>query len=123
MRIPRMRPFVACSVLLPAVWLLAGCDRVDPYTRPGEWRPLGANAANLRAMGADPRDLDEGQPVTASPGDLAAAAVARLRTDTAKRLPDSSISSVQVSGTGSDQGSTGGAAAAAPVAAAAAGGS
>src|ERR1700722_18591537 len=47
-------PLALASLLLLA---LAGCAQTDPYTRPGAWRPNGANDANLRAMVVVPSDL------------------------------------------------------------------
>ncbi|MEO9189389.1 MAG: hypothetical protein ABI224_05190 [Acetobacteraceae bacterium] len=86
--------------ILALVLTLAACDRTEPYTRQGDWHPLGANAANLSAMVADPRDLYQGRGAVSSAGDLAAAAVARLRADAVKRLPASSISDVHATDTG-----------------------
>lgn len=88
---------------------VAGCERNEPYARQGLWRPLRANDANLRAMIADPADLAQGRGTLLSSGDVAAAAVARLRADAVKPLPDSSLSSVQVSGAGAGQAAPGGA--------------
>ena len=52
-----MRRLLCWAVLLP----VAGCGSVvDIYERPGTWRPVGANDANLRAMIADPDDLVTG---------------------------------------------------------------
>ena len=104
--------------LLLAASLLgvAGCDQLQPETRPGLWHPLGANAANLRAMVADPHDLDMGHGELVSPGDEAALAVIRLRADAVKRLPASSVTGVQTTDTGpADSG--GGPSAAAPLSA------
>lgn len=44
-----------------ALALLAGCDRVDPYQRPGMWRPDGVTDGNIAAMAQDPRDLLRGR--------------------------------------------------------------
>ena len=99
---------------------LAGCEAaryMDPYAAPGQWHPLGANSANLRAMVADPRDLEVGRAATGSSGDIAAAAVARLRTDVVKRMPPSAISEMRASDTAPQQGGQGeGPTPAAPVA-------
>ena len=70
--------------------LLAGCV----YDRPGTWRPVGANEANLRAMVADPQDLVTGVADSRADGQVVAAAVARYRAGKVKDLPDSSISKV-----------------------------
>lgn len=117
-----MRTLVACHLLLLAFGCaLASCAQTDPYTRPGQWHPLGANAANLRAMVADPRDLYQGRISADQPGDMAAAAVERLRADAVKRLPASAISGVLATDTGPSAGGPGNeATAAAPVTAPAA---
>ncbi len=109
-------PLSACC-LLALAFCVAGCERTDPYTRPGQWHPLGANAANLSAMVADPRDLYRGREAPSDAGDTAAAAVARLRADAVKRLPASSISEVHATDTGPQQGGGNEATPAAPVAA------
>ena len=81
---------------------VAGCSSTDPLTRDGLWHPNGANEANLAAMVADPADLVRGKAAEGSDGQLAAAAVARLRLDRLKRLPDSGIARITT------QASTGG---------------
>ena len=43
-----------------AFTLLAGCNQIDPYRRPGTWRPDGVNDGNIAAMVQDPRDLVHG---------------------------------------------------------------
>ena len=92
-----MRPaHAAALVLLLAV---AGCDRIDPYTREGAWRPNNANEANLRAMVAVPSDLVWATPASRPDGGLAAAAVARLRHDTVRPLPDSGLAQIVTVGT------------------------
>jgi hypothetical protein len=75
------------ALLLPLLVALAGCNQIDPYTRPGNWRPNGANEANLRAMVAVPADLAAATPAGPADGHRAAAAVARLRNDTVRPLP------------------------------------
>lgn len=99
---------------------LAACEQTDPYVRAGDWRPLGANATNLRAMVADPADLYQGRAAAAAPGDVAAAAVARLRADAVKRLPPSSIADLHATDTAAPQGPGNAATPAAPVVAPAA---
>jgi hypothetical protein len=102
---------------------VCGCARTEPYQRVGVWHPVGANAANLEAMVANPQDLRKGRGTGMAPGDLAGAAAIRLRTGTVRKLPASSISKVQTTagGGGSDGGSNG-PSGAAPVDAAATGG-
>jgi hypothetical protein len=64
---------------LPLALATAGCIDPEPYTRPGTWQATGANDANLRAMIANPADLERGvAPSTASRGEAAAIAAARL---------------------------------------------
>ena len=98
-----MRAVLQGVLLLSLGGGLAACAELDPYQRKGVWRPLGANSANLRAMVADPRDLNWGRGGAASPGDLAGAAVARLRSDNVKPLPASAISGLHTTDTGEQQ--------------------
>ena len=56
-----VRHLIAIPCLLAGLLLLAGCNQLDPYHRQGMWEPSGANAANLAAMVADPRDLIRGR--------------------------------------------------------------
>jgi hypothetical protein len=106
------------AIPLALLLALTACNQVEPYARPGEWHPLGANAANLRAMVADPGDLYEGRGANSSPGDLAAAAVARLRAGMVKPLSASGTSDVRATDNGGQQqGDNNGPTAAAPVAA------
>jgi hypothetical protein len=89
------------ALLLPLLVALIGCNQIDPYTRPGNWRPNGANDANLRAMVAVPADLAVATPASSADGNLAAAAVARLRTGTVLPLPDSALAEVTPTSGGS----------------------
>ncbi|MCW3475826.1 hypothetical protein [Limobrevibacterium gyesilva] len=97
-------PLIALSVLT-----LGGCSigesMVDPYKRPGTWRPMGANALNLELQVARPADLVQGRGTVEADGDSAAKAIERLRNDKVKPLPQSSISSVGSSGGSSGGGS------------------
>ncbi len=79
---------------------LAGCTYLDPYRREGMWNPTGANEANLGTMVATPTDLAKGQSDAGSSGDLAAAAVKRLRTDHVKSLPAVDTTGGTISGGG-----------------------
>ena len=114
-RLFRIARLHRCCML--AVLALAACEQTDPYVRAGDWRPLGANAANLRAMVANPADLYAGRAAAVSSGDLAAAAVARLRADAVKPLLPSSIADVHATDTGAPPASGNEATPAAPVAA------
>lgn len=69
--------------------LLAGCtgSMLDPYSREGNWRPSGANEANLLQMLAEPNDYSRGQAAPDARGDLAAQAVERLLQDRVRALP------------------------------------
>jgi len=87
--------------------LLAGCEATDPFTRPGMWNFTGANAANLGVMVADPLDLARGRGDGKADGQLATAAVARLRHDRAKPLESSDTTQFMGSGGGGAAGSGG----------------
>lgn len=76
------------------VVLLAGCAAIDPLARPGAWQPTGANDANLRAMIADPDDLQHGRADIRADGQVVAAAITRYRTGHVKELPASDIAKV-----------------------------
>jgi type IV pilus biogenesis protein CpaD/CtpE len=84
-----MAPLRPVALLLLLLIVLAGCDKIDPYTREGVWRPNGANDTNLRAMVAVPADLAAGEPASPADGTLGAAALNRLRHDLVRPLPDS----------------------------------
>jgi len=98
--------------LLLATAALAGCT--DPYAWPGTWHPTQVNDVNLRAMVADPADLVWGASGTGTDGQLAAAAVERLRNGHAPPLPDASISKIGSSAPSAAQSLDLGAAAPAP---------
>ena len=76
----------------------AGCAMMDPYAAPGLWRPNASNQIDLATEAAHPGDFVRGRAAQGGDGQLAAAAVARLRRDQVKALPDVSIS--QIGGTG-----------------------
>jgi hypothetical protein len=88
-----MRHALASALLLP---LLAGCapGYTDPFQRAGTWRPEHDNDRNLAAMVADPAELRYGTGDDRSAGDRAALAVARLRADQVKPLPDSGLAQI-----------------------------
>ncbi len=69
---PRLIPLAAALVI-------GGCTAQEPYERPGTWRATGANDANLRAMVANPSDLDRGvAPAAPARGEMGALAASRL---------------------------------------------
>lgn len=72
--------------------LLGGCtgSSLDPYSREGNWRPNGANEANLVQMLATPTDYTQGQAAPDAMGELATAAVQRLLQDRVRNLPTAS---------------------------------
>jgi type IV pilus biogenesis protein CpaD/CtpE len=79
---------------------LAGCDSLDPYDRPGTWRPTGANDANLRAMLVEPDELFVGTAETGADGHLGAVAVERLRADRVRELPATRLVRIGAGGGG-----------------------
>jgi type IV pilus biogenesis protein CpaD/CtpE len=81
----------------------------DPLTREGLWEPGHSNHNNLALQAANPGDLVRGSGTTGGDGQLAAAAVDRLRNDKVKKLPASDISQVTTSNSGDNNtSSTGG---------------
>jgi hypothetical protein len=93
---------------LLAVATLSGCGpQYDPLTREGLWRPTHSNRADLVMQVANPSDLTFGKGTTGSDGQLDSAAVERLRTGKVKKLQDSGIAQISVTGgAGADTGST-----------------
>jgi hypothetical protein len=83
---------------LLTVILLAGCtyDLTDPYQRPGTYRLVGDNDANLRVMVANPADLVEGTRSGTALGNEAAPPIARLLTGKRYPLPDLNAASIDV---------------------------
>lgn len=88
MRIPSSLRRTAVPALL---LLLPACQAFEPYEREGTWRPMDANGFNLAAMVANPDHLRRGVGTDRADGQLAAAAVQRLRSGTVKRLPTAGI--------------------------------
>ena len=82
----RLLPLAGALCMVAA--LGAGCDRIDPYQRPGMWHPDAAIDRNIAAMVQDPRDLASGRPTSDPNRKTGAAAVDRLWRDKAKPLPD-----------------------------------
>jgi hypothetical protein len=84
---------------------LGGCAAMDPFERPGVWRPIGANALNRELQVARPTDLVQGRGTNDADGQTAAAAVDRLVHDRVKGLPDIATTTVGGSGGGGGGGS------------------
>jgi hypothetical protein len=89
------------AFIFAAGFALAACTETEPYVRAGDWRPLGANAANLRAMVANPNDLVAGHGELVSDGEAAADPVTRLREGNVHPLPNSALTDVKVNDAGS----------------------
>jgi hypothetical protein len=80
------RPFLAPLLGL----LFAGCAElgfVEPELRDGQWRPTGANEANLREMVDRPQDLERGRGVSRTDARTAAGAIERHREGRVRPLP------------------------------------
>lgn len=101
-----MRRYLTVLGLLAALGGCAGLE--DPYQRAGTWRPEGDNDANLRAMVANPVDLQHGTGASEALGVTATEAVTRYRNDTVKALPDTNFSGIGPSLGGQGSGGGGG---------------
>ncbi len=92
------------KLLLPLAMLLAlGACATSPFTQdqfaePGTWAPTNDNAANLRAMVADPHDLIAGRSMDGAVGSEAALPVQKLIAGNRPGLPNSSADSIYGSG-------------------------
>ena len=71
---------------------LGGCMDRDPYRRTDVWRPTGANAANIAAQVAEPKDLIRGHGSPRANSSAQIIAVDRVQTDRHKPLPASTVS-------------------------------
>ncbi len=101
----KSRPCLALAGLLA----LSACGpEFDPLSRGGLYQPTHVNRANLVAQVANPADLVRGTGSATADGQLAAAAVDRLRTDRVKKLPASDLAAVTANSSGAnDSGSSG----------------
>ena len=80
---------------------LSACGpQYDPLTREGLWYPAHVNRENLTLQVANPSDLVRGKGTVSSDGQLASAAVDRLRNDKVKKLPAADISQLSVGSSG-----------------------
>ena len=94
---------VLATLMAGTAITIAGCAAIDPYEKPGVWRPMGANDLNRELQVSRPTDLVQGRGVIDSDGQAAAAAVDRLRQDHVKALQD-----IDISGVGSSSGGSSG---------------
>ncbi len=104
-----MRTSFKAALLLGGTAALAGCGQeYDPLTREGLWHPNHANRSNLALMVANPADLVRGTGAATGDGQLAAAAIDRLRNDKVKKLPASDIAAIAASSSGENSSGGGG---------------
>ena len=90
-------------------WLEACTPATDPLYRDGLWQPSHVNRANLVQMIANPSDLVRGSGTTGSDGQIAAAAVDRLRNDKVKKLPAADIAAIAAGNSGDNNSGSSGA--------------
>ncbi len=83
----------SCRPALVGLLLVSGCATTDPYLKPAQWQPVGANARNLAAMVANPNDLIRGHGDRYTVGSQAAVPVTALLAGKAAPLPSSSSES------------------------------
>lgn len=80
---------------MPATFMLtaavAGAILAPPPSCSAAVRPGCANDINLRAMLADPRDMEQGRPITRSDAAVEVKAVERLQQDDVKALKASGL--------------------------------
>ena len=103
----RLGPILTATAGLS--WLAACTPATDPLYRDGLWEPIHVNRANLSQMVANPSDLVRGTGRTGSDGQIAAAAVDRLRNDKVKKLPASDIAAISAGNSGDNNSGSSGA--------------
>jgi hypothetical protein len=112
-----MRNLCNGLVLTGATLLVTACSyqpAYDPLYRDGLFQPTHVNRANLALMVANPTDLVRGTGRATADGQLAAAAVDRLRNDKVKKLPASDVSAVGATSSGENNASAPGGGSGAP---------
>ena len=103
-----MRNLCNGLVLAGALLSLASCSEAyDPLYRDGLWEPTHPNRANLALMVANPTDLVRGTGRATADGQLAAAAVDRLRNDKVKKLPAADVAAFGAGSSGENNSSAG----------------
>jgi type IV pilus biogenesis protein CpaD/CtpE len=104
----RLVPVTLRFVGITAVLGTAACNpqydpfnpAYDPLVREGLFQPGHTNHNNLALMVASPADLVRGSGQSGGDGQMAAAAIDRLRTDKVKRLPASDLAQVSAANSG-----------------------
>jgi type IV pilus biogenesis protein CpaD/CtpE len=71
-----------------AACLVAGCASPDLDRSTSKWHPTGANAANIAAMVANPRDMIRGRGGRGTDARQAAGAIGRVWQGPTQSLPD-----------------------------------
>jgi len=99
---------------LGAIVALAGCMDRDPYRRTDVWRPTGANAANIAAMVANPKDMVRGHGTARTSSNPQMIAVERINADRPKPLPNPNATAGASAGGGSGAGAGAGQGAGSP---------
>lgn len=95
------RHMIRSTAIVGVLLVLSACGpEYDPLTREGLWHPEHDNRANLVLQVANPSDLVRGTGTVSSDGQLASAAVDRLRNDKVKKLPAADISQLAVGSSG-----------------------
>lgn len=69
-----------CAGLTLSLLSLAGCDQIDPLTRPYVWKPTDINRQNIAAMAARPADLVHGRGTARHNATVEAIGVERINT-------------------------------------------
>ena len=93
-----------------SLFLLFACSpATDPLYRDGLWQPSHVNHENLAQMVANPSDLVRGTGTTGADGQIASAAVDRLRNDKVKKLPAADIAAIAAGNSGENNSGSSGA--------------
>jgi type IV pilus biogenesis protein CpaD/CtpE len=80
---------ITCAGFLACITVtVVSCDRIDASFRDTGWRPVGANAGNIAAMVAEPRDLIRGRGDGSENSNPSAVAVIHIWQDQPKPLLD-----------------------------------
>jgi type IV pilus biogenesis protein CpaD/CtpE len=92
-----MTTAIRMTAVIGFVALLGGCALTDPLLNENDWQPTGASEKNIAAEVVSPADLSQGQEAKGgSDGEMASAAIHRLRSGHVKALPSSGLTDLQV---------------------------